>query len=120
MPRPLYPQWKSPSFPLDRRLGGLQTRSESGGEEKNSQSPLGIEPPIIQLVTQRYTTGLFRLYEEALGEYKLSFTLRPLFPGQMGKGIIRICQDWNPGCPIRGHSLSCRVIGGTHLSNLQA
>jgi hypothetical protein len=43
-PRPLYPQGKSPSCPLDRRLGGPQSRSGRGGEEKNSQPPPGIEP----------------------------------------------------------------------------
>jgi hypothetical protein len=42
-PRPLYPQKKSPWFPLDRGLGGPQSRSGRGGEEKNSQLPPGIE-----------------------------------------------------------------------------
>jgi len=32
----LYTQGKSPWYPLDRRLGGPQTQSGSGGEEKNS------------------------------------------------------------------------------------
>jgi hypothetical protein len=31
-PRPLYFQRKSPWYPLDRRLGGLQSRSGYGGE----------------------------------------------------------------------------------------
>jgi hypothetical protein len=35
--RPLYPQGKSPWYPLDRRLGGPQSRSGCGGEEKNSE-----------------------------------------------------------------------------------
>jgi hypothetical protein len=35
--RPLYSQGKSPWYPLDRRLGGSQSRSEGGDEEKNSQ-----------------------------------------------------------------------------------
>jgi hypothetical protein len=43
-PRPLYPQGKGPSYPLDRRLGGPQSRSGRGGEEKNSQLPPEIEP----------------------------------------------------------------------------
>jgi hypothetical protein len=43
-PRPLYPQGKSPRYTLDRRLGGLQSRSGHGGEEKNFQPPPGIEP----------------------------------------------------------------------------
>jgi len=34
-----HPQGKSPWYPLDRRLGGPQSRSESGGEGKNSQLP---------------------------------------------------------------------------------
>jgi hypothetical protein len=37
---------------LDRRLGGSQSRSGHGGEEKNSQPPPGLEPPIIQPVVQ--------------------------------------------------------------------
>jgi hypothetical protein len=43
-PRPLYPQGKSPWYPLDGRLGGPQSRSRYGDEEKNSQSPPRIEP----------------------------------------------------------------------------
>jgi hypothetical protein len=43
MPQPLYPQGKSPWYPLDRRLGGPQSRSGHGIEEKNSQPPLGLE-----------------------------------------------------------------------------
>jgi hypothetical protein len=31
-PRPLYPRGKSPLYPLDRRLGGPQSRSERRGE----------------------------------------------------------------------------------------
>jgi hypothetical protein len=33
-----------PWYPLDRRLGGHQSRSGHGGEEKNSQTPPKIEP----------------------------------------------------------------------------
>jgi hypothetical protein len=43
-PRPLYLQGKRPWYPLDRRLGGPQSRSGRDGEEKNSQPPPGIEP----------------------------------------------------------------------------
>jgi hypothetical protein len=42
--RPLYPQGKSPWYPLDRRLGRPQSRSGRGGEDKNSQTSPGIEP----------------------------------------------------------------------------
>jgi hypothetical protein len=56
MPRLLYP-----SYPLDRKLGGLQSRFGGGGEEKNSQPLLGLKPPIIQYIAQRYTTDFSRL-----------------------------------------------------------
>jgi hypothetical protein len=51
-PLPLYPQGKSPWCPLDRRLGGPQSRSGHGREEKNSQPLPGLEPPIIKPVVQ--------------------------------------------------------------------
>jgi hypothetical protein len=38
------PQGKSPLYPLDRRLGGLESRSGRCGEEKNSQATPEIEP----------------------------------------------------------------------------
>jgi hypothetical protein len=41
MPWPLYPQGKNPWYPLHRRLGGSQSWSGCGGEEKNSQPLLG-------------------------------------------------------------------------------
>jgi hypothetical protein len=60
-PRPLHSKRKSPWYPLDRRLGGSQSRSGCGGEEKNSQLLPVLDPPIIQSVAQRYTTELSRL-----------------------------------------------------------
>jgi hypothetical protein len=58
----LYPQKKSPRYLLDRRLGGSQSRSGRGGEEKNSQPLPRLEPPIIQ----RYTTeeGSIRIIQK--------------------------------------------------------
>jgi hypothetical protein len=60
-PQQLYLQGKSPWYPLDRRLSENQNRSGHGGEEKNSQPLLGLEPPIIQPIAQRYTTELSRI-----------------------------------------------------------
>jgi hypothetical protein len=37
-------QGKGPCYSLDTRLGGPQSRSGRGGEEKDSQPPPGIEP----------------------------------------------------------------------------
>jgi hypothetical protein len=59
-PRPLYPQGKSPWYPLDRRPGGPQSRSGRGGEEKNSQPQPGIEAriPIVQPVAHLKVSGV--------------------------------------------------------------
>jgi len=53
--RPLYPQGKSPLYPLDRRPGEHQSRSGHGGEEKNSQPRWESTPrtPIVQSVARR-------------------------------------------------------------------
>jgi hypothetical protein len=61
-PWPLYPQGRSSWYPLDRRLGGPQSRSGCSREEKNSQPLLVLEPPIIQPVAQHYTAELSRLH----------------------------------------------------------
>jgi hypothetical protein len=53
-PRPIYTQGNSPCNPLNRRLGGPQSRSAHGDEEKNSQSLPGLEPPIILPLAQSY------------------------------------------------------------------
>jgi hypothetical protein len=42
--RSLYPPGKEPLYTLDRRLGGLQSRSGRVGAENNSQPSSGIEP----------------------------------------------------------------------------
>jgi hypothetical protein len=44
------------------RMGGPQSQSERGGEEKNSEPLPGPKPQIIQPVAQRYTTELSRLH----------------------------------------------------------
>jgi hypothetical protein len=48
-------------YPLYRRLGVPHCQSRHGGEEKNSQSLLGLEPRNIQLIAQCYTAELSRL-----------------------------------------------------------
>jgi hypothetical protein len=55
------PQEKSPWYPLDRRLDGPQSQSGHGGEEKNSQTLLGLKLLIIQPAAQHYTTELSQL-----------------------------------------------------------
>jgi hypothetical protein len=43
---------------MDGRLGGPQSWSGHGGEEKNSQPLTELESPVIQPVAQHYTTEL--------------------------------------------------------------
>jgi hypothetical protein len=66
------PPGKEPRYPLDRRLGGLQSRSGRGGEEKNSQPLPGLDPPIIQLVAQRYTAELSRLSLRVIVDFSMA------------------------------------------------
>jgi hypothetical protein len=52
------PRRFTPWYPLDRRLGGPQSRSGRGVKEKNSQPPpreSNPRTPIVQPVAQRYT-----------------------------------------------------------------
>jgi hypothetical protein len=74
MPRPLYLQAKSLCYPLDRRLGGLQSHSGREGEEKNSQPPQGIEhynldrpaPSLVTIPTELLLSSVNRSsYSEA-------------------------------------------------------
>jgi len=48
MHQPLYPQGKSPWYPMNRRLGRPQSWSGCGGEETNSQPLLGLKPQIME------------------------------------------------------------------------
>jgi hypothetical protein len=57
----LYPQGEIPWYPLDRRLGGPQSWSGRGGEEKNPQLLLELKSHIIQPVAQHCTTELSQL-----------------------------------------------------------
>jgi hypothetical protein len=52
-----WPQGNSPWYPLDRRLGGPQSRSGRRAEEEDSQPHRESNPrtPIVQPVAQRYT-----------------------------------------------------------------
>jgi hypothetical protein len=61
-PRSLFLQGKSSWCPLHRRLGGPQSRSGDGGEEKNPQTLPEIEPPIFQ---PREEYG-FRMFKDKL------------------------------------------------------
>jgi hypothetical protein len=63
MPWPLYPQGKSPWYPLDRRLSGPQNHSGHGSEEKNCQPLLDYPESCI----------LFQCLQLGIIENKLFF-----------------------------------------------
>jgi hypothetical protein len=54
-PRPLYPQGKSTRCPLDRRLGGPQSRSERRGENSCYHRDSNSDPLVVHPVASRYT-----------------------------------------------------------------
>jgi hypothetical protein len=64
-----------PWYPLDRRLGWPQSRSGQGGEEKNYQPLPGLEHPIIEAVTQGYTTELSRFIIIIISPPPISYSL---------------------------------------------
>jgi hypothetical protein len=59
------PGERAPWYPLDRRLGGTQSRSGHGGEEKIPSPHRESNPrtPIVQPVAQRYTDWAYCLYD---------------------------------------------------------
>jgi hypothetical protein len=110
----LYLKGKSPWYPLDRRLGGPQSRSGRCGEEKYSQPLSGLEPPIIQLVTQSCTTELSQIPHRTndLCEYiRLIFGFQP-------RPVLQIFQRYCTGFPTNMYAFliaPMRTICPAHL-----
>jgi hypothetical protein len=67
----LYPQGKSPWYPVDRRLDGPQSQSGCSGEEKNSQPLLELKPSIIQPTAQCYISEISQLLIQTEAKYIL-------------------------------------------------
>jgi hypothetical protein len=72
-PRPPYPQGKSPTYQLDRRLDGPQNRS-GRGDEKNFQPPPGLETPIIKNAYSYTSTPQYVFMAWCLVKHRDSFT----------------------------------------------
>jgi hypothetical protein len=117
-PRPLYLQGKRPWYPSDRRLGGPQSRSGRGDEEKNSQPLSGVEPPIFQSVAQRFITGLFRLlifnYTEDISEKKFRESQLQVFWVATPYSVVVGYQRFRALCcfHLQEASLLCSVVVG--------
>jgi hypothetical protein len=67
--RPFYPRGKSRRYPLDRRRGGAQSRSELCGEQKNLMTLPEIEPRSSSPWSVAILTGLSRLLERTEEHY---------------------------------------------------
>jgi hypothetical protein len=50
-----FPLGKDPRYPLDRKLGGPQSRSGRCEEENNFSTPAGKRTPPVQPVAPHYT-----------------------------------------------------------------
>jgi hypothetical protein len=129
-PRPLYSKGKNPWYAMDRR----PSRSGRGGEEKNFQPLLGLEPPIIQPIAQRYTTELTRLLSLSPSRCnslrsKLrshtrthAHTHRYLYETEYSEifgNIPRLCHYCKQTCLLKyfcgivgGHEIKSRLISG--------
>jgi hypothetical protein len=92
-PRPLYSMGKSHWYPQDRRLGGPQSRSERGVEEKHSQPSPGIEHR-----SSDRPTGI------APSLYRLSY------PGSYLRGCIQKFTDWPPGAITANDTALCHYV----------
>jgi hypothetical protein len=62
------PPGKELPVPIGKRLGGPQSRSGRGDEEKNSQPPPGIEPRSSSSYSVAIPTELSRLLFEIISE----------------------------------------------------
>jgi hypothetical protein len=112
-PRPLYPQGKSSRYPLDRRLGGPQSRFGQGVEEKNFQPPPGIEPynpdrPVRSLVV--IPTKLSRLWFYVILNYSLTYLLTYLLTHSLTHSMV---QDiiWKADSHSACQKISCFLYG---------
>jgi hypothetical protein len=85
----LYPQGKSPLYPFERRLGGPQSWSGHGGEEKNSRLLPGLEPLIIQPVAQHHTTELSQMNQEISRRNKFYYRYLDIYHActELGGGV---------------------------------
>jgi hypothetical protein len=54
-PAALYPRGRDPRYPLDRRLGGPQSRVWTQGLEEKSSVSVGDRTPVVQSVVRHYT-----------------------------------------------------------------
>jgi hypothetical protein len=88
MTRPLYSQGKSPWYPLDRRLGGSQSWSGRGGEEKNSEPPPGIETQNPDWVIITFQESFYLLSRWMWGRVGIAQSGWSEFESRQGLGIF--------------------------------
>jgi hypothetical protein len=119
-PRSLYPHGKSRWYPLDRRLGGPQSRSGRGGEEKNSQPAPGLEPPIHPArsptvyhcaipASPRYETGILTTTHQR-SMYNLKNAEVIYFIGALSSGLKRPGREGDHSPPLSSGVKNARSL----------
>jgi hypothetical protein len=96
---------------LDRRLGGPQSWSGCGGEEKSFQSLPKLQHPVIQPTAQCYTTVLFWLTSNRYKVFNMEGKIKELngklfvlmFIVPCPYKFVPYCDSWN----LCGQEKSC-------------
>jgi hypothetical protein len=107
-PRQLYPRGKSPRFPLDRRLGGLQSRSARGGENSWPYRDLNSDRSAVQPVASCIIPDLWK------GDKESGTSPGLLTEGHQTSGAYWIeasegqnrseyCAEWRSLLPVSGN-----------------
>jgi hypothetical protein len=115
MPRPLFPRGKSPLYPLDRRLGGPQSRSGRHGEVK-ILAPTGTRPA--------HSQSLYRLSYRG-SDFKWLLDIFVVFEGTCRITILLNLPYVPTECPYHElcpflHISSCDNNFGVKLAQLKA
>jgi hypothetical protein len=112
-PRPLYPQGKSPWYPLDRRLGVSQRRSGRGHElffATTSRPVLGPTQPPIQWIV-----GVARAWKWSFIFSSALVTNELIYTATYPRCFIRVClfKDRNKFIfPLSYHPVRSFIMGG--------
>jgi hypothetical protein len=83
------PREKSPWYPLDRRLGGPQSRTGCGGEEKNSQPPPGDVLHLLSYYPISIVLKIRAVIAHSVKRWATGWTIGVLgFDSRVGLGIF--------------------------------
>jgi hypothetical protein len=117
-PLPPYSHGNSPLYPLDRRLGGLQSRSVCCGERKNLP-PDGNRTPADQSVARRYIDWPIRLRSCNHTEITLPAVIKWLSRSRYGMACLQVADGTSsPDGESRFEHTNCAVTDSWKLLTL--